>query len=114
MLPWTSVKMTTASPVDSEGEVSELEAGVSVVPEVRLLHHNARVSLLLKMHTMRHQQIEHKQIVMRIKYNGTHIKKVNFEKNSFKGLYCTVLYCTVDLRVFTCSRSARFKATIQI
>jgi hypothetical protein len=49
-------------PVDSEGEVSELEAGVTVVPEVRLLHHDARVSLLFKMHTAHHQQIEHKQI----------------------------------------------------
>jgi hypothetical protein len=36
------------SPVDSEGEVCELEAAVQVVPEVRLLHHNAGVSLLLK------------------------------------------------------------------
>jgi hypothetical protein len=36
------------SPVDSEGEVCELEAAVQVVPEVRLLHHDARVSLLLK------------------------------------------------------------------
>ncbi len=61
--PWTCVKMTTDSPVDSEGEVSELEAAVQIVPEVRLLHHNARVSLLLKMHTALHQQIKHKQIL---------------------------------------------------
>jgi hypothetical protein len=46
------------SPVDSEGEVCELEAGVTVVPEVRLLHHNARVSLLLKMHTILYRQID--------------------------------------------------------
>ncbi len=48
---WTCIKMTTDSPVDSEGEVSELEAGVTAVPEVRLLHHNARVSLLFKKNT---------------------------------------------------------------
>jgi hypothetical protein len=63
MLPLNGCK--DDSPVDSEGEVGELEAGVNVVPEVRLLHHNARVSLLLKMHTALHQQIEHKQILKR-------------------------------------------------